>query len=392
MSQFAPILVAITAIVCPSAALALAAPTATFTPFYDASCDAVSGDGKIVTGATASGLYLWTAATGVEVFPLPANQSFFKIGDISGDGATVVGGLRATGGQSPQYQGFKWTRNGGFTLLGNLSSGPNDWAYANAVSHDASVIAGTNHTPNGNRAFRWTSESGQIDLGHLGIGSSSSLRFSNAYDVSADGSIIVGAVGTTADAHGKGYRWKQAGGFEVIPFPPGAVTPIPNANANAISGDGTVVAGAGLLSGSTAWTWTASTGMVGLPTRPGNPEPQVNAISYDGSAIVGTELTWGSPTPVRRAAIWRKEEGVYREYLVQDLLTAAGVDLSNWMLFEVNDVSYDGRTLVGTGFSPDGRNASWVASFIVPEPGSLALTGIPLAVSAAIAMFRLVRR
>jgi hypothetical protein len=40
-------------------------------------------------------------------------------------------------------------------------------------------------------------------------------------------------------------------------------------------------------------------------------------------------------------------------------------------------VSADGRTIVGTGLSPEGHQEAWIA--VIPEPGSALLLGIGLA-------------
>ena len=56
------------------------------------------------------------------------------------------------------------------------------------VSADGSVVVGTSHSENGWEAFRWTTQTGMVGLGDLPGGGFSSL----AYSVSGNGGVIVG--------------------------------------------------------------------------------------------------------------------------------------------------------------------------------------------------------
>ena len=89
------------------------------------------------------------------------------------------------------------------------------------------------------RAFRWMSGGGMQDLGSLG-GSSST-----AYDVSADGSVVVGSSG------GRAFRWTELGGMEDLNLTyvymlTCLVTPDSDLReARAISSDGRYIVGVG---------------------------------------------------------------------------------------------------------------------------------------------------
>jgi probable HAF family extracellular repeat protein len=86
--------------------------------------------------------------------------------------------------------------------LGTLG-GRFSWAYA--VSADGSVVVGwVRNAADNTRAFRWwRAAGGMVNLGTLPGGYDSW-----AYGVSADGSVVVGM------ASGRAFRWTAAGGME----------------------------------------------------------------------------------------------------------------------------------------------------------------------------------
>jgi hypothetical protein len=99
-------------------------------------------------------------------------------------------------------------------------------------------------------------------------------------------------------------------------------------------------------------------------------------MSHDGATLVGLYMQWDTTPPydhTTEAAIWRMTNGGYEMFRVADLLRHQNVDLQGWRLTEVNDVSADGRILIGKGVSPDGVGRSWYAVLNVvpvPEPES----------------------
>jgi len=229
-------------------------------------------------------------------------------------------------GQSPSgYEAFYW-RNGVRTGLGDLPGGsflstPFD------VSAEGSVIVGYGFSTAGLEAWRWTQATGMVGLGDLPGGS----HISYAQGVSADGSVVVGQghSGPTL-----AFRWTQATGLVSLGELPGGSV---QSSAWRTSADGSVVIGvSNSASGSEAFRWTQETGMVGLGDLPGGAfQSSASAITPDGTKIVGTS----SSAAGTEAYLWTAATG----------MVPLG-DLPGG-LFEsyAYDVSADGKTIVGTG-------------------------------------------
>lgn len=351
-----------------------------FVPLPFSGAVAISDDGRVVTGDSNWIPYIWTEASGQETIPLPAGHELFDVTGISGDGSTVVGGVRVGETFYKHYESFRWTKEGGLQLLGRLPGEMFQWAYATAASYDGSVIVGTDNTHNGYRAYRWTEATGQVDLGTLGTLNTAYPPSSDATGVTSDGSTVIGGVTTTNDDSSKAFRWSNGGGFDLIGAPSWSGSGWgPNSGAKAISGDGSVITGFYQPGDIKQWIWTAESGFSVLSSPGEQTTVAVRALSQDGATLVGLHMFWDTTPPFNHtteAAIWRKTDAGYEMFHVADLLRHQKVDLQGWWLTDVYDVSADGRTLVGTGVSPDGVERSWYAvlnAIPVPEPTSAVL-------------------
>ena len=190
----------------------------------------VSANGSVVVGVSNTSNYeerafRWTLANGMEnLGTLGGNQSVANA--VSADGSIIVGYSRDS---ADIKRAFKWTAATGMQDLGG-----GDWTEAVAISNDGSVVI-VNNGMDG-FAYRWTA-SGMDNLGTLG--GSQTI----AYDVSADGSVIVG-LSYVAATDPYAFRWISGAGIQQIgtfySFAYGV-----SADGNTVSGDGSIIVGDG---------------------------------------------------------------------------------------------------------------------------------------------------
>jgi len=166
--------------------------------------------------------------------------------DTSENGLVTVGWARST----DTKRAFKWYRNGGVEWLEPLPGYQHSAAYA--VSADGSVVVGLSYNtlPDGStcvdgRATRWIA--GQVqDLGVLPDYPAVSV----AFDVSADGSIVVGMSGSCPDSpffSGRAFRWTESAGMQDLNVIYASLLTEGSVlwSANAISPEGCYIVGVG---------------------------------------------------------------------------------------------------------------------------------------------------
>jgi probable HAF family extracellular repeat protein len=269
----------------------------------------------------------------------------------SDDGSTVVGWAQWGGLFS--FRAYRWTREEGMVAFNNMTSKAFD------VSADGSVVVGYNYPYY--EAFRWTAETGMVLLGDLPGGE----HHSDARGVSGDGSVVVGWSGSeNATYTFEAFRWTAEEGMVGLGDLPGLDF---FSEAFGISGDGRVIVGMSMSDNShEAFRWSQQEGMVGLGYLPGGHQSSAQDVSADGSVIVGTSA---DSEHSHVAFIWDAEHGVRN--LQELLVNEYGLDLTGWRLSWARGVSADGLTIVGSGYHPNGDGEAWIA--YIPEPGSLML-------------------
>ena len=221
----------------------------------------VSNDGTVVVGGSFNAsnnieAFRWTTQSGMVGLGILPGYHHSEAFAVSGNGKVVIGDTASVRGG----EAFRWTAETGMVVLGDLPGGRVDNT-AWATNFDGSVIVGTGNSDNGDEAYRWTQAGGMVALGDLPGGDFAS----EAFAVSSDGSIVVGK-GTTArgdeafrwTAQEKMVRladWLEKNGVKVAP---GLLL----IRATGISADGSVIAGTA-LDGSTLDGFVARVSSVG---------------------------------------------------------------------------------------------------------------------------------
>jgi uncharacterized membrane protein len=140
-----------------------------------------------------------------------------------------------------------------------------------------------------------------------------------------------------------------------------------------VSADGTVVVGRSIqndgLFPSRGFRWTAEHGMTAIPDLPGvGPASIAEGISGDGRVVMGAAVQGDSAY----AFVWDAFHGTRS---IADILASQGVDLNGFQPGKVTAASYDGLTLVGIGLPRDSQIVQpWLARLdagtFIPEPST----------------------
>lgn len=386
----------------------------------------VSADGRVVSGMlrlapnatgfiTSQGL-AWTPETGaIPIGLLPGGIPGYSQGKaISGDGHTIAG-TSTTGDEHGLPRSFSWTLGTGMKTIPHASATGDSRApvesSATGVSQNGGVIVGYERPltpgvavyPQPSIAYRWSAETGSVDLGHLpnlaggefgipavGITSAST-------DVSADGNVVVGTSRALYEIcfvcdfayepqYAEPFRWTKETGMVGLghlgaPDAPSLASVLTNVTeANAVSADGntvvgnsTVVVDTALFPATTtrAYRWTEETGIQDLGGFSDHSNPDNFAYSAvdtneDGSIIVGNAKGPLSQTDANGEEIfvsgeigfiWDAQRGV--QPIEKVLKLDYGIDLEGWFLSEIAAISADGSTIVGNGTNPAGESEAW---------------------------------
>ncbi|MFG0292674.1 MAG: hypothetical protein ACF8MJ_05920 [Phycisphaerales bacterium JB050] len=350
---------------------------------------------RLSSAMTCAGLCLLAGMAIAEpTVEFQSEDALFSCDTMSDDGRFVAGGARGLSPWVPNGTYIWDTQTGAITLLN--TAGKN----AAGISNDGSALVGdtfvegTPGDPNSiaEEASMWTTSAPfWQSLGYLPDSLQCPSR-SNAYDISADGSTVVGLSWDGCD--GRGFIWTQADGMlELEPLANGGN------RASVVSSDGSVIAGfaQGNFSRTPA-VWDAETRQ-GTLLGPNGADAQgeVLGISNDGSILVGTvyleapglaysAVKWvngevemignGSLLPGwgghaqdiaddgtvigydfllgnRRPWIQPQGEGPLLE--LNDWAVAHGAEIpEDWEMIVPKAISDDGTSIIGFGFTPEG--------------------------------------
>lgn len=313
----------------------------------------------------------WTAGGGLQGLPNYNGGYSGHANAISADGTTIVGNTTQGG---PTSKSVVW-RNGAAIALTDAPLG-DDNAGATSVSADGNVVVGYGSGYNNTVALLWTLANGAEVSRQVLPDLAGGANTAQALDVSADGLTAVG-FGSVAGGWQTAAMWKNGQVTSLGTLPGGSQQSI----ANSISADGQYIVGRAIGSdGTYAFRWSEASGMVSLGDFAGGyTASQANAVSGDGKVVVGTgTLANNKVTPF----YWTEETGMLE---LSAFLQSKGLDLSilggGGSLYNVYDVSADGRYIVGQAYLANGTYSGFVADLgtqaaPVPEPATLGALGI----------------
>ncbi|CAG0966560.1 hypothetical protein PHYC_01016 [Phycisphaerales bacterium] len=229
-------------------------------------------------------------------------QAFYLTGNPPGTLGSRVYGLSADGSVAVGWSsaitmgpGFRWTAAGGRYDFG-LDPGMPEATITNAVSGDGQTIVGGAFNIGQNpRAFRWSGPGTFETLGTFSL-----YNMTYAQGVSGDGSVIAGhgEISGTGGGVGQAFRWTEGTGMQGLGFTRATHS---FSEAMAVSRDGSTIIG--LSRGGSdyrAFAWTSQAGMVELSGLPGTNSDAAVGVNFNGSIIVGATGTL--PVP----AVWRQ--------------------------------------------------------------------------------------
>lgn len=297
----------------------------------DSEAFGVSLQGIVVGTATNSDgfarAFRWTESTGMQ--ELGTLGGVISRGTaISADGQTLVGYSSDAAGY---IRAFRW-RAGQMTPLGLLSNVP--WTEAYGVSADGTVISGHGWFGANFSAARWQ------DTTATNLGALSGAIASRAWGVSGNGQVVVGAVFYPSQGlpEARAVRWVNQ---SIQPL--GALAGYRRSWALAASQDGSVIVGYAYADDSNApstsirWVDGQAQNLGWLPLD-GADGSIAYGVSDDGTIVVGNSDG--------RAYRWTPERGMENLNTVYAHLLTDGSQLHS-----ANAVSADGRYIVGRGYN-----------------------------------------
>jgi len=237
----------------------------------------ISACGSIVVGKVSLGEYFrWSDASGFQSLGMPHPLEVASRPFISDDGSTIL---------SSGVSVATWDSNS--NLWDSYGSVPS-WGVT-GLSGDGMTLFGE---IDDNQAGFWTAERGLVSLGRLS--QFPGAHFTSVFGSTPDANILVGR-GTASSGNPSAFRWQPDTGMTVL----SGSDEIDFISANAISADGSLIAGVGRYADSGlrgAVAWTERDGLVdltylaiarGLLPFEGFSMTTVNALSSDGRVFAG---------------------------------------------------------------------------------------------------------
>lgn len=319
----------------------------------------VSADGQVVTTVAYEPGYSdglvdrvavrWTEAGGLQPITeslfFAANTMYGAVG-ISADGSTIWG------------ENWRWTASGGFQPLSSLL--PGDF-HVFGCSDDGKTITGVRGSYGSGPLdfFRWKVGKGVPQI--LPRPASNPMGYFYFNTISGNGSTIGGM------AVGPNYTSSA-----VVINTSGPINLTPTQDQSNLvwdfSTDGTIAVGQAFLPPFSlrAFRWTAAGGMESV----GPEMSDCRACNGNGTIIGGGRVQFGTPGLTAWIRIGDSSWADLKDYLIAE--QGLGAQVGGWKLETVQDISADGRTIVGSGINPEGCEQGFLVRIQLPGTNDIA--------------------
>ena len=314
--------------------------------------------------------YHWNGERYADIGGLDRNVSTIALG-ISGDGSAVVGISLDPYSRS---RAFRWTEADGIQDLGTLRADGSGNAWAFDASRNGNVVVGMSYSdePGDERAFAWiegatggVSQDGQMFMLEPFLGADRS----GAHAVSADGNYAAGYSEVEDDVPRRNaIRW-EIGGLDEGGNASATYLGTLGGDASEaydISDDGTVVVGTSEIDGTGtlhAFRWVEDEQMHDLGVLEGHRDSSAIAVSGDGNVVVGASHDVDGRAWAFR---WDEAGGMVS---VEDWLADNGVTVGGMRLARAQAVNGNGFVVAGAMEDEDGNERAYIARVTPPDPG-----------------------
>ncbi len=316
----------------------------------------VSADGQVVTttayapgysaGAVPRFVTRWTEAGGLQQITPELGSLYGPVG-ISSDGSTIWG------------ENWRWTASGGHQYLSSILLGD---FHVFGCSADGNTITGVRGSFPGYHEtdfFRWTVGQGSPEI--LPRSVENPMGYYYFSSISDDGSTVGGA------AVGPDYTSSA-----VVVNSKGVINLTPTQNQSNLvkdlSNDGSVAVGMALSPSFSVdgFRWTAAGGMEIV----GPSNSDCRACNADGTIVGGLRFNPGAAGLIAWIRIGDAPWTDLQDYLIAE--QGLGAELDGWHLESVQDISADGRTIVGSGINPEGCEQGFLVRIDLPSTNDIA--------------------
>jgi len=281
---------------------------------------ATTADGTVLVGdgcctsLDSLSAFRWSTLSGLTTIHPVAGMAQNQVASVTPSGEVIFG-------YSSDFQytnAFRWAPDTGIVTLPRLPGADSCDVIRTPPPRDESSIVGNCRQQGGFEAYRWT-----MSAGIEALGAPAGYTGTYAQRVSRDGSVVAGTTGGAGDP--AAFRWTATTGSVVI---------APAKNVIHMSDDGSVIVGNGALSpgDDRHFRWTAA-GAVDLLPLSSDTHSSVTWLSSDGAALAGISYALMTQQHPSRAVTWDADG---KAHSIADLLQAAGVDLCGTILTGVS--------------------------------------------------------